>query len=533
MVKKIILISVILLISTFIFLFPQSEQQSSDIYIFVIDSWHLEQGQENKILNNNLISHGESILRAIQGEITGLDIEIFKLNVAEGGRISQYLYYNSLRKIIASKKSNPDTRILVNISLSFYDYDNYHHQLIKILHDMGVGVIAAAGNDDSTKPIYPAAFAETLAVASADRRGKADYSNYGEYIDIAANGNFSFSFFNYHFANIIFNNYSSSGTSLAAPRVAGLLARVLAHEKNLSIKDGIEIIKENSLAINDSYFKDGLLGAGLINKQKTLISLDPYYYLKSTEVLMLVIILLTIIIIIFSKHKLITLFLILLVALVIIPFLIFIRELLFLHRNYNYILLFLIFLFLSLFIPLINSFQKKYKLKRYLKENSNPDIEYLLSLVIIEKKVYNIVESYFEKNACYHIEEMIDLFLKADLDKKRVLAGLFMDIQDENLIMLLIKIFSNQKKDLSYNDKLVILEIFEKTAFKLESLQEICREILFDYQEDSWLRYQALRTLFYTCRDKESILPILENLIGDRDELLRLEANGLLEEVCK
>lgn len=531
MSKKIILILILFLI-IYIFLFMENNDQfGSDIYIFVIDSWHLDKEQDKQIFTIEGLSHGESILQTIRKEISGLDIEIFKLDVSAEGRINQALYYESLRKVIARKKSNPDSQILVNISLAFYNYDQYHHKLIKDLNELGVGVIAAAGNDGSTKPIYPAVFEETLAVASSDRGGKEDYSNYGEHIDLAANGKFSFSFLNFRFGNMVFSNISSSGTSLAAPRVTGLLARVLAYKHNLSFGDGIEIIKNNSIPINDSYFKDGFLGSGLISKRKTLMSLDPFYYLKDIQFVMAIIILIGIVTIIFSKHKLIYIFLIFLAMLVIIPFLIFLKELFLMYVDYIPLFFMLISLFiLIMLIPFFNNLRLKYCLKRYLQKNSNPDVEYLIIVVINEKKVYNIVESFFKENGHYHLEEMITLFLEVDLEKKRVLADLFRAMGGEKLVESLIQII-NKTENLSHNNKLVILEIFEKMPVEAEVLKLICREIIFDYREDSWLRYQALRTLFYISRDKESLFPLLEKYAKDKDELLRLEASGLLKEV--
>jgi serine protease len=53
----------------------------------------------------------------------------------------------------------------------------------------GVLLVAAAGNDNTSVPEYPAAYASVLSVAAVDiNKEKADFSNYGSTIDVAAPG---------------------------------------------------------------------------------------------------------------------------------------------------------------------------------------------------------------------------------------------------------------------------------------------------------------------------------------------------------
>jgi len=82
-------------------------------------------------------------------------------------------------------------------------------------------IVAGAGNDGVETPFYPAAYPTVLAVAATDENnGRAPFSNFGSWVDLAAPG-----------ANIVTtfaggNWGATSGTSLAAPLVAGVAGLV-------------------------------------------------------------------------------------------------------------------------------------------------------------------------------------------------------------------------------------------------------------------------------------------------------------------
>ncbi|MEJ6952211.1 S8 family peptidase [Natronospora cellulosivora (SeqCode)] len=535
--NKTLLISILFLFLIIFFITViENDLTPSDLIIFVVDSWQEEEYIGGRTIYGEQITHGSNIVKTIKGETPKINIEIVPLDILEEGRGSYDVYLGHLQKVINYKEAYPEKRVIVNISLAFYNYDSVHHELIKKLEELGVGVIAAAGNDNSSIPIYPAGFEETIAVASAARRGKAEYSNYGEYIDIAANGNIRFSFLNYNYGSMTFGNYSSSGTSLAAPRVAGLLASVLAYDDKISVEQGMELIKKNSVSINDELFEQGFLGIGLINKRKVLSSIDILYYLRQTSFLQVIIFFLGIIFFVFSKNKVLDFFIIGLFFLVIFPLMFFIKDFADIIKNSNqnriYFFLLLLILFLALTIVfIINEFKNEYRIKKYLKNNRNINIEYLLSVVISDKKVYNIIELYFQKNERYYLSDLIDSFIELDLEKKRILAKILISMESERVIDSLLYLFENDLGNLSHNTKLVLLEIFESLAETAELPQAICQNIILNNNEDTWLRYQALRTFFYTYKDKKELITFLKSLLKDREELISMEARGLLKEL--
>jgi len=103
-------------------------------------------------------------------------------------------------------------------------------------HDERVAVVAPAGNEQSTRKHWPAAHPEVIGVASTNRRGngRAWFSNWGDWCDCCARGDYVYSTF-VHWDGPVegespeeiehFRGWARwDGTSFAAPKVSALLA---------------------------------------------------------------------------------------------------------------------------------------------------------------------------------------------------------------------------------------------------------------------------------------------------------------------
>lgn len=153
---------------------------------------------------------------------------------------------------------------VINLSLGNYQTSEMMKRAVDYAYKNDVVLIAAAGNDNSTQPSYPAAYPEVLAVSAVDYNGRrASFSNYGDYVDVTAPGvQIPSTYFNQQYAAL-------SGTSMASPHVAGLAGLIRSENPNLTNKQVMTIIKSTAY---DLGFKgnDIEFGRGLIDVRKAL-----------------------------------------------------------------------------------------------------------------------------------------------------------------------------------------------------------------------------------------------------------------------
>jgi len=98
-------------------------------------------------------------------------------------------------------------------------------EAINYAYSQGVLVVAAAGNDNSNWPFYPAYYENAIAVAATDSNDdKASFSNYGNWVDIAAPGVDVLSLrADSTSLGTTYDSFTTilSGTSMACPHIAG------------------------------------------------------------------------------------------------------------------------------------------------------------------------------------------------------------------------------------------------------------------------------------------------------------------------
>ncbi|MHC4572693.1 MAG: S8 family serine peptidase [Planctomycetota bacterium] len=145
----------------------------------------------------------------------------------------------------------------------------------------GVYLVAAAGNDDHSWPLYPAYHDKVMSVSATDHNDiKTSFSSFGYWVDVAAPGQDILSlrvpgkyspekWYPYNDPNA--KLCVLSGTSMACPHVAGLAGLCLAEDPSLSVQDLWVLIKNgcDDIDANDPN-ADYYYGSGRINAYNTV-----------------------------------------------------------------------------------------------------------------------------------------------------------------------------------------------------------------------------------------------------------------------
>ena len=140
---------------------------------------------------------------------------------------------------------------IVNMSLGTYFYNRAMASVTRALAKNGVIIVAAAGNDNTSSPMFPAGYDSVVAVCATSRKAddfaggrgeyaKTDFSNFGDWVDICAPGAMILSSVpgkNGERGNL----RSESGTSQATPLVAGAIGLLRSAFPD---KSGEELVKK-------------------------------------------------------------------------------------------------------------------------------------------------------------------------------------------------------------------------------------------------------------------------------------------------
>ncbi len=160
---------------------------------------------------------------------------------------------------------------VVNCSWSGTGFSNYESEIITYARNLGVIVVAAAGNESETVSHYPASYEGVVSVAATDIADfAADFTNYGPCVDISAPGVDIFS-------TLPQNHYGyASGTSMACPLVAGAVALVWSRWPELS---GAQIASRLIASADPIDIRNGALaeqlGLGRLNVYRALADTLP------------------------------------------------------------------------------------------------------------------------------------------------------------------------------------------------------------------------------------------------------------------
>ncbi len=192
----------------------------------------------------------------------------------------------------AAGLSNDSGRILskpadiINLSLGSAGSSAAEEDLLEEVAAKGIFIVAAAGNDNTSTPFYPAAYPSSFSVSAVgSNRQKAPYSNFGSSIDLTAPGGDSALDLNGDGlgdgvlsttkSGNSFNYQAYQGTSMAAPHVAGVIGLMKSLEPDLTPEDFRALLQSGVITEDlGASGRDDLYGYGLIDAYLALASIN-------------------------------------------------------------------------------------------------------------------------------------------------------------------------------------------------------------------------------------------------------------------
>lgn len=169
---------------------------------------------------------------------------------------------------------------ILNLSLGGTGYSQIEQNVYSAVMNKGIIVIAAAGNEATSDPFYPAAYSGVISVSAISQTlEQANYSNYGSSIDVAApGGDFSkdrgimSTWGDDRYGAATYTYGSLQGTSMAAPHVAGVAALMKSVKTNLTHNEFLGYLNAGSLTQDlGTPGRDNIFGHGLIDAHKAVL----------------------------------------------------------------------------------------------------------------------------------------------------------------------------------------------------------------------------------------------------------------------
>lgn len=191
--------------------------------------------------------------QGVIGVAPGVEIHVVRVFDGEG------LFFGS--SVIAAAEICRDTGArIINMSLGGPRSLSFENSVFNQLSAEGIMSIAAAGNSGDTSFSFPASYPSVVSVAAVDsNRNLASFSQHNSAVDVAAPG--------VQVLSIATNNrlVLKSGTSMASPHVAGVVALMMSFNQDVSRKSiltALEVTANNP--DNQSERTDGF-GHGIVD----------------------------------------------------------------------------------------------------------------------------------------------------------------------------------------------------------------------------------------------------------------------------
>lgn len=198
----------------------------------------------------------------------GRGAKIMAVRIGYGRQI-----FNTVEGLIYATVNNAD---VISMSFAGAAESALERDLVDFAVEQGIIVVAAAGNEYSNDLNYPAAYPSVIAVAATDLDNNiASFSNFGWWVQAAAPGVDIFSTF--------IDGYGySSGTSMAAPLIAGLAALLKGSDSTINQAQFLARIQQGARPIPNAFSRN--TPAGVIDAWRSVLPNRPVVALNDLYV---------------------------------------------------------------------------------------------------------------------------------------------------------------------------------------------------------------------------------------------------------
>jgi len=243
------------------------------VVAFVIDSASNMMTEERNILQLfEDLTHGQVVRDILRRNGQPDELHFYDVDDLQGN-VDSESYLRALTTVSSHLRDRPDDRVVINISLGSSSPRRRESELIREIVNRGGIVVAAAGNDGSKDSSYPAVLDGVICVGASAGGVRKNYSNYGD-VDIFADGSYRTTqrlvLPSDTGAETHARRVSLNGTSFAAPKVSGLIVRMLRLDSAIENRRILDILKNTS---------DEVLGfeQGSINSLSALAAVSGKY----------------------------------------------------------------------------------------------------------------------------------------------------------------------------------------------------------------------------------------------------------------
>ncbi|TYQ16477.1 UNVERIFIED_CONTAM: dockerin type I repeat protein [Acetivibrio alkalicellulosi] len=200
--------------------------------------------------------HGTRVagIIASYGEVSGVMNNATLIPVKVLDKYGRGTLFSVQQGIIYALEQNID---IINISFGGTRYSQGMEEVCKTAYLNGTVIVAAIGNSGDATITYPANHSTVISVGAVDyNRIRAEFSNYGESLDVMAPGVSIYS-------TDIDNKYSfDSGTSFAASHISGVIGLMKTVNEELTVDEIKSILIENTQEAGaKTYYGYGIVDA--------------------------------------------------------------------------------------------------------------------------------------------------------------------------------------------------------------------------------------------------------------------------------